>query len=432
MEPHLIIVVGTTPDYVLRIEEEEKPYHMLFLLDSKFKGFPELEKKDNSDHLFSNLEDYSGTLNILIKYIAASNLKPYFACFDCEALYLTGRLAEYFDSPFPPPDAVLKARNKFLSSRLWMNERVKTPECELASGLSYSIELFNKYNRDAVIKPLTGSGSELVFHCTDEKEIEEAVEIIKTQLEKRKENPLFYPLMDPVSREMIDPCRFWIVEEFVSGPEYSCDFFMENSSIHILRETEKIKDRACEFGTISGYLMPPVYPASIKKDDIKSAMMKAANSLGFSWGYFMADFIVNDNMISIIELTPRPGGDSLPDLIKASTGINILITYLDIMTGSNGPLEGFPEPAGRHATVHFYSDREGIIDKIDTEEIIKDSRTKFILLKKKPGDSITLPPDDYDNRLIGYSVITLDAEESPISVCNEMQNKLKVTYSVPC
>ena len=230
---------------------------------------------------------------------------------------------------------------------------------------------------------------------------------------------------------MIDPCRFFIVEEFVHGPEYSCDFFMGNSAIHILRETEKIKDIAGEFGTISGYLMPPSYPDSIKADDIKNAMMQAANSLGFSWGYFMADFIVSDNMISIIELTPRPGGDSLPDLIKASTGINILTTYLDIMTGNNGPLEGFPEPAGKHATVHFYSDREGIIDEIDEEEIQKDPRTIFFLLKKLPGDSVTLPPNDYDNRLIGYSVITLGPGESPVSVCSGMQNKLKVTYANP-
>ena len=127
MESRLIIVVGTTPDYVLRIEKEEKPYYTLFLLDSKFKGFPELKESNNSDHLFSNLEDYSSTLNTLKNYIDASNLIPYFACFDCEALYLTGRLAEYFDSPFPPPDAILKARNKFLSSRLWINEGVKNP-----------------------------------------------------------------------------------------------------------------------------------------------------------------------------------------------------------------------------------------------------------------------------------------------------------------
>ena len=429
MESRLVIVVGTTPDYVMRIEKEGKPYPLLFILDSRYKDFEELQVKDKSHYLFTNLENRIGTLDSIKKYIAGSEYKPYFICFDCEALYLTGRLAEHFDSPFPLPDAILKARNKYLSGRLWKKNCVPTPECELASSLPECLELFTRFNSNVVLKPVTGSGSELVFHCTEEHDIEKAVRTLEVQLEKRKDNPLFAPIMDPLIREMIDPCRLWLVEEYISGPEYSCDFFMENGNIHILRETGKIKEKDNLFGTVSGYIVPPCYPERINKDCIKSVMMQAAVSLGFTWGYFMADFIVSNNRLSIIELTPRPGGDSLPDLIRVSAGIDILTTYIDIMTGNNGPLEGFPEPAGDFASVHFYSDTKGKIENIDTEKIRKDPRTKFLLLKKNPGDSVSIPPDDYDNRLLGYCVISIDKGESSISVCREMQKKLKVTYS---
>ena len=279
------------------------------------------------------------------------------------------------------------------------------------------------------MKPLTGSGSELVFHCTDEQEVIKAAGIIKSQLEKRRTNPLFKMIMDPLSGEMVDPCRLWLVEEFLDGPEYSCDFFMENGHIHILRETGKIKDSDYPFGTISGYTIPPYYTLNRIRDDINVTMMKAACALGFTWGYFMADFIVSNNRINMIELTPRPGGDSIPDLVRESTGADILKTYLDIISGDTGPLMNLPAPAGSYASIHLYSDREGVIADIDAAAITGDPRTRLLLLKKNRGDSVSLPPDDYDNRLLGYCVVSQGAHEPSLTMCKDIQRKLKVKYS---
>ncbi len=431
MEPRLIIVVGTTLDYVTRIQKEEKTKNLLFLLDSRFKNSGELAVTENSHFIFADLENHNETLRLLENYVSGKDYKFYFACFDCETLYLASRLAEYFNCPFPSPDAVLKSRNKFVSSRSWMKEGVATPECALASDLEESLWFFGRYNENVVLKPLTGSGSELVFHCTDSQDIINAVEILKTQLERRRGNPLFARTMDQLTGEMIDPCRLWIIEEFIDGPEYSCDFFMDNDSVHIIRETGKIKDSIYPFGTVSGYTIPPYYPDIKVKEDIKSSMKNAAAALGFTWGYFMADFIVSDNRINIIELTPRPGGDSLPELIRESTGADIIKTYLDIMSGDTDILGNFPEPSGNYASVHIFSDREGIIADINTEDITNDPRTRLLLLKKNRGDRVSLPPDDYDNRLIGYCVISKNADDSSLMMCQDIQNRIKIKYATP-
>ena len=431
METSLIIVVGTTPDYVTRIQEEERTRSLLFLLGSRFKDSDDLKKSENSCFIFSDLENYNETLEILKKYISEQDCRPCFTCFDCESLYLASRLAEYFNCPFPSSDAVLKSRNKFLSGRLWMKNGISTPGSGTASNLADSLALFNRFNENTVLKPLTGSGSELVFHCTHEMDIIKAVGILETQLKRRRGNPLFALIMDPVSGKMIDPCRLWIVEEYIDGPEYSCDFFMNNNSIHILRETEKIKDSDYPFGTVSGYIIPPHYAESRTREKIESTMKDAASALGFTWGYFMADFIVCDNQVSMIELTPRPGGDSLPDLIRESTGTDILKTYLDIMTGDTGIPESFPKPGGSYASVHLFSDREGIIADIDAKDITGDPRTRFLLLKKNRGDSVSLPPYDYDNRLLGYCVISTSTNDSSLMMCKDIQSKIKVKYSTP-
>lgn len=428
MEQH-IIIVGTTPDYTVRIQREERAEYLTFLLDLKYEGHPGLEASENSCHVFADLGDCSVSLNKLEEYLSSFTCRVCFACFDCEALYLASRLAEHFNCPFPAPSPVLKSRNKFLSGRIWRDRGVNAPGCGLASGLSDSLELFYRYNENAVLKPVTGSGSELVFHCREEAHIREAVETMESQLEKRRDNPLFSLIMDPVSKEMIDPCRSWVVSEFISGTEYSCDFFMDGDSIHIIRETEKIKDSRYPLGTVSGYLIPPSYTGAFTRHDVKTAMKKAADSLGFSRGYFMADFIISGNSISMIEITPRPGGDSLPDLVRAACGHDILSIYLDIMSFKPFLPENLPEPAGNFAGIHFYSDRKGVIADIDTQEIINDHRTRLLLMKKKKGDSVSLPPDDYDNRQFGYCVVSLEGNESPLEICREFQNKINVSFA---
>ncbi len=428
MEPGLIIVIGTTPDYVKKIGIAEKEKSLLFVLDHKFESYPELAESENSHSLFTNIENYNETLPGLSKFLSESdNGDPRFVCFDCEALLLTARLAEYFNSPFPSPDSILKARNKFLSGTIWMNNGIPTPKSNLADGLSDSLAFFEEYQKDIVLKPVSGSGSELLFHCSGEEDVFKAVLTLEKQLSKRKDNPLFAQMVNPVSGDSVDPCRVWIVEEFIDGNEFSCDFFLNGDEITLIRETGKI--RADEpFGTVLAYTVPSRRPDLITNEKIKKTMSAAARSLGFERGYFMADYIVKDDHIFMIELTPRPGGDSIPELIKASSGSDILKTYMDIMCGNHSNLKDFTEPSGYYTSIHFYSDRNGIIDEIDTDSIVKDPRFRYLEIKKKKGDRVSLPPDDYDSRSIGYGVFFSGMDSPSPAMCRDIQNKIKVSF----
>ena len=82
------------------------------------------------------------------------------------------------------------------------------------------------------------------------------------------------------------------MEDFIDGPEFSCDFILQENKIIILRMTEKIKDNEQTFGTVLAYVMPSAFPPEISMLKLSSVFKKAVNSLGFSWGWFMADFIM--------------------------------------------------------------------------------------------------------------------------------------------
>lgn len=250
---------------------------------------------------------------------------------------------------------------------------------------------------------------------------------MSSQLLKRKDNPLFTSITDPFSSRTINPCEEWIVEEYVDGPEFSCDFILSNKKIKIIRETGKIKDPESPFGTVMCYTVPPVYPLNFSKENLEKTLVSAACKLGYDWGYFMADFIIRDDRSIIIELTPRPGGDSLPDLIMAASGEDTLKTYLELITGQYKDLNTITPPFKPCATINFFAPREGIIEQIDHTAILSQPDFIAFIPKKKRGDRLSLPPDDYDNRLIGYCVVSHENDWDPIETCRYFQGLLKVS-----
>jgi biotin carboxylase len=423
-----MIVVGTTPDYVVRISRKCHPGSALFVLDSRHLNNHLLSDINRSILIFVDLERYDETLISLKKRLSQGRVSnPGFACFDCESLIMASRLAGHFKSPFPSTEAILLTRSKFLSREIWRKAGLDNPEAGLASDVDETLRYFHRFKRDIVLKPISGSGSELVFRCLDEVGVRESVAIMEEQLKKRRCNPLFRPIKDPFTSMTMDPCEKWVVEEYVPGPEFSSDFMLREDKVTILRETGKIKADDQTFGSVMAYTIPPVYPEGFSREDLYRVFLLAAKSLGYEWGHFMVDFIIRENSVVIIELAPRPGGDSIPDLLEAATGRDLLEEHLKIMAGQFDASVTAPAPSLPHASINLFMPESGLITHLDASEIIAQPQVKSVLLKKKIGDRVTLPPDDYDNRLVGNCIVRWDYGWDPISTCRHFQELLKIS-----
>ena len=58
-----------------------------------------------------------------------------------------------------------------------------------------------------------------------------------------------------------------------------------------------------------------------------------------------------------------------------------------------------------HVGIRLHADKCGVLKSIDTSPLLEDPRVKHILLTKKPGHQIILPPEDYDSWLLGHVII---------------------------
>jgi len=426
MHPEPVIVVGTTPDYVVKIHKKHSNANV-FVLDVRFRGDILFQQVDRSSLLFVPFEDYGETARSVHQYISLNNLSPKgLACFDCESLLVAARLASELSLPYPSVEAIIHTRNKFELRRIWAESQIPCPRVFLASSLSESTEAFDLLNRDIVLKPVSGSGSELLFHCKTPGEVKGAVRIMEEQLPLRKSNPLFSPIPGTHKAESVDPCEFWIVEEFISGPEFSCDFLLYEDRAVILRETGKVKVPRQTFGSVLAYTFPLSHEEREQLQGHHHILEKAAKALGYARGHFMADFIMRDGHMVLLEMTPRPGGDSIPDLLETATGFDLIRTHLDMVSGKSNNLGPVPLPTESYASIHLYAHDEGTITHLDSSQIISQPWVRALVLKKRTGDQVTLPPHDYDNRLLAYCIVSTEPSSDLISIYRTLQRLLRV------
>ena len=421
-----VLIVGTTPDYVAKLYERYSK-SLIFLADHRFQKDPLLESLPPSSLIFASLEKPEDACSKTHEFLRTRPTPPDgIGCFDCESLLLASRLGSELGLRFPAWEAIARCRSKFESKKTWTARGVASPAASIASSLSETIDFFESHGKNTVLKPLAGSGSELLFHCKVDSDVKKAVTILEEELPKRKGNPLFRPFPNPAGNALIDPCSCWVAEEFVSGPEFSCDFVLQEDEVFFIRETGKVKAADKPFGSVLAYTFPPRYPVGFKKSILREVLKRAATSLGFDWGFFMVDYILRDGIPILIEMTPRPGGDSIPELVRAATGLDTLSLYLDFVQGDFKEPEALSLPPEAFGSLNFFAPREGKVKVLDGGKVTACPHVRKLFFKKQKGDRVVLPPKDYDDRFLGYCIIEVKPGVDLIEEAQKLQRLLDV------
>lgn len=411
-----VLVVGTTSDYIELIRHS-CPGLALFITDPAIRSKASEAAPDPEEEILCNLNDYHKIRTALIRHVEKWNIElGGITCFDCESMELTANLASYYSLPYPSVKSVRNCRDKFTSKMLWHQNNIPCPAVTLINSYTEAVEFFLQVDGPCVIKPRTGSGSELVFRCDTVKDCEMAVFQIKKGLRERQENRLF-------SNAFIDS-PVMIAEEFVSGEEYSCDFVIHNGTVDIIRLTRKIRSRQSTFGTIRGYVLEDL-PDRLEHREISDILYRSACVLGITEAVSMVDFLVRNNEIVLLEMTPRPGGDCIPYLLQRALHLNIIKLAMDFalrypitLTNNKGNTP--------YAGLRLHAKQSGVLKKINTFSLDSDCRVLEFNIFKKPGDLIRMPPDDYESWLLGHVIIKADATTNIEEQCNDLINRVEV------
>ncbi|MBP9854577.1 MAG: ATP-grasp domain-containing protein [Candidatus Omnitrophica bacterium] len=422
MPKQKILVVGTTIDYV-EILNSRFQNRLIFLTDEEERGKSENSKENNLQEIVVDLENSDRAQQILFKYLKEQDIKlSGVVCFDCESLALASTIAQQYELPFPTAESIMNCRSKFRSKDLWAKNGVSCPKAKLIKTEEDALEFFKQLKAPAVLKPLSSSGSELVFLCKNEEQCREAYRIMSEKL-KNSLNRRMYTSQN--MRDEENPRDTVVMEEYIGGDEYSCDFVLENKTVSVIRLTRKYYDERSTFGTMQAYQLPAELPSSISLADLESFLLKAAHSLGLTRSITMVDFKIYNGRIYLIEMTPRPGGDCLPILIEASSGFDIFSAALDF---SEGKSVQWPKKTDWNPVVglHLIATQRGVLKKLDVQSAEHDPRFVRCYRKRFDGESIELPPDDYDSRLLGFVLFKPSSGISISQQCGEILKNITI------
>jgi biotin carboxylase len=423
-----VVVVGTTSDYIELIRCRY-PHRALFLTDPAERARASEETPGPAEEILCDFTSGTDILRVLKDHLRRYRLAvDGVACFDCEYLGSAAVLANRLGLPFPSPSAVAQSRNKFLSKQAWKRAGVVCPEAAVVRNRSELPEFIDRVGKPFILKPLSGSGGELVFCCADHTDCLQAYDVMMNRLSQAGENRLY--VTDPVASGDLDPLRHVILEEFIPGPEYSCDFFLENGRLEIIRTARKIPTAGTQVGTTTAaYVLPAQLPAEIPSPVFLNQLHRAATALGLERALCMVDFIVWQGKAHLLELTPRPGGDCLPWLIQQSCGLDTIGLALDMAQGrklSMVPGQSLKTLVG----LRLFAPHGGTVKEIDEGDLRLDPRVQEVFIKRRPGHRVVLPPNDYDSRFLGHVIFRPTANTSLEAECAELASKLKVVMEL--
>ncbi|WP_180956201.1 MULTISPECIES: acetyl-CoA carboxylase biotin carboxylase subunit family protein [unclassified Planococcus (in: firmicutes)] len=181
---------------------------------------------------------------------------------------------------------IVSKKNNFRNKQKEIN--YKYPEYHILSNLQTGIEILKNENKSYIFKPINGNESLGVKLISTK---EELVESYNSLLK-----------LGRYTNNLIDSTQY-LLEEYIEGKIYSCEFIKDYKNLTILGITNRVVSEKPYFIEI-GYTFP-YFDSNINKLIIQ-ATEKFVDDFDYDFGPCHIEFIVDENnQVIILEVNPR-------------------------------------------------------------------------------------------------------------------------------
>lgn len=257
-------------------------------------------------------------------------------------------VAENLGLPCNRFETVEAQTNKYEMRKKLRDSGAKCPEFFVTDGSDLDT-LESKLCYPVVVKPTDRSGSRSICKLENGKDLKKAVaSACASSFENRA-----------------------IIEEYISGDEYSCECITQNGVHHFLSFTKKYTTGSPAF-IETGHCEPSDIPLDLQ-EQIKTEIFKALDALEITNSASHAEFRLDNGEFNIIEIGARMGGDCIgSDLVYLSTGNDFVRMVIDVACGNKIVLSQQTEP--KKAEVRFMFDEK---DLDELERVRKETPEKL-------------------------------------------------------
>jgi len=338
-------------------------------------------------------DDYKKTLEIAKQY----DVKGLITAATDHPILMMCRIASELKLPFPSFESCYTFLDKGLFKTF-----LKEHSFPYASGGVYhkADNIDNtKFDYPLIVKPLQNSGSRGVIKCESPAKLSDSI------------------------NETLNFCKDgrFIIEEYLDGDEISVEAFVNNNVVQIIQITDKLVTPS-PYNVELGHIQPSKYLSRAR--EIQDILQKIVDYTGLNNCIIHPEFKINGNLITIIEIGPRLGGDYITSrLVPLSTNINLEEILINIATKKSFHYDRIEEKSSQITYFNFPVNE--IVKNLITEKEIKQLFPEIVEFRNnlKIGTRI-LPITNSLNRY-GYFIVQADKLNGTITISDVISKYIK-------
>ena len=164
-----------------------------------------------------------------------------------------------------------------------------------------------------------------------------------------------------------------LIESYLNGNEFSIETFVQNGDIVDFFITRKFKCAEPYFDEIGHLANPPI--TSSLKTAIKKFILELHKTLGILNAITHTEVKIDGELVGLIEIGCRPGGDLIPLIHNLSADVSFADVAAKIHTGIKLENYWLPIDKRKEVAVYFPHDRQNfVITKLELDKILKNAK----------------------------------------------------------
>jgi biotin carboxylase len=210
-------------------------------------------------------------------------------------------------------------------------------------------------------------------------------------------------------------------EEFVAGTDVSGDGFLVNGRPYVVI-THKHKRRYVPTGHS--------LPTNISSEDQERVVAEVAahcSAVGYTDGPLDFDVRASPERVTVLEMSPRLGGNGIPAIIERGTGVDLIAATVRFALGEEVAFPKNPEIVRSCGSWVFGSDHAGLLAGVATQEELQASVPEVFeyFSDYRVGD--TVPEFVHSANRLGYALFDCLPGSSYGEIVDRIQSALQLT-----
>ncbi|WP_327655439.1 ATP-grasp domain-containing protein [Streptomyces sp. NBC_00483] len=329
------------------------------------------------------------------------------------AVETVSRIAQGLGLPAASTEAARISRDKFLMRQALTSVRPDlSPRFARVTTWEETAKAAAELGFPLVLKPATGNGSKGIYQVHGEDELRPAFEQLTSYVR---------PEMD---RVFTGHAGEIVIEQFLAGTEHSIEGWVQGGQVHIAGITDKTTTEP--YRLEAGHAFPTSLPeASVAA--VHELTHAVAEGFGMDDCAFHLEAMVGpDGKARMVECAARVGGDFITShLVGLATGVPFCENTVRVATGqAPRAAEGTPLHSGLRKLL---APADGVLASVEgVDDALRVPGVEHIVVERKLGATVQLPPADYMSSTIGVIIATggsaaavqaaLDAAEAAITI----------------